>query len=96
MDVLQEPVSITPTIPVKAVVQTATSFRCNYEDAYTTFNPAQWPASEMATSPLLLSADDGSNLQMLIGETDVRDYPRMFFKGDGQGNILSAFPHVPV
>ena len=96
VDVLQEPVCLTPNIPVKAALQTATSFRCNYEDAYTTLDPAQWSASQMATTPLLLSADDGSNLQMLIGETGVRDYPRMFFKGDGQGNILSAFPHVPV
>ena len=96
VDVLQEPVCLTPSIPVKAVLQTATSFRCNYEDAYTTLDPAQWSVSQMATTPLLLSADDGSNLQMLIGETGVRDYPRMFFKGDGQGNILSAFPHVPV
>ncbi len=96
VEVIQEPVTITPCISVKATVQTAKAFRCNYEDAYVNFVPSQWSSDQMATAPLLLSATDGSDLQILVGETDVKDYPRMFFRGNGQGDIVSAFPRVPI
>ena len=70
-------------------------FNTSYEEAYRSGTLAEWAASDrrMATIPLLLSGADDT--QLLIGESDVDDYPRQFLTVD-DGAIVPRYPKAPV
>ncbi len=76
--------------------QTARSFNTSMEEPYRSTSLAAWHDSDrpMATVPFLLSrnADD---TQLLIGESDVDDYPKQFLTSDGEA-ILSTYPKSPL
>ena len=76
--------------------QTARSFNTSFEEPYRSGSLAEWAGSDrtMATIPLLLSrADDDT--QLLIGESDVDDYPKQFLTSDGTA-ILPTYPKSPL
>lgn len=86
--VLDEPITLIPTQRMTACWQQPNSFKTAYEEPYRSGSVS---AIKLSTSPLLLKVD-GSDIQLLIAETDVNDYPRMFLKGDPSGRIKSTFP----
>ena len=67
--------------------QTARSFNTSSEEPYRSGTLAEWAASDrtMATSPLLLSGPD--DLQLLVGESDLDEYPHLFYTTDGTAVI---------
>lgn len=71
------------------------NFNTSYEEAYRSATLDEWAASDrkMATIPLLLSAKDDT--QLLIGESDVDDYPRQFLTVEN-GSIVPRYPKAPV
>ncbi len=75
--------------------QTARSFNTSSEEPYHSGSLAEWGASErkLATSPLLMSGPDDT--QLLIGESDLDDYPHLFLTTDGTA-ILPTYPKVPL
>ena len=75
--------------------QTARSFNTSSEEPYRSTSLAEWAASDrpMGTSPLLLS--DPEDTQLLIGESDLDDYPHLFLTTDGTA-ILPTYPKAPI
>lgn len=96
IEVVDEPVTLTPAPGMTAHLQTAGSFRNSYEEPYRHLGVNEWTSATMATSPLLLSTGDGTDTQVLIAETGVLDYPHMFLRGDGKGRITSLYPKAPL
>ena len=75
--------------------QTARSFNTSSEEPYHSGSLAEWGASDrkLATVPLLVSGPDDT--QLLIGESDLDDYPHQFLTTDGTA-ILPTYPKVPL
>ena len=75
--------------------QTARSFNTSSEEPYRSGSLADWAASDrkMATSPLLLSGPDDA--QLLMGESDLDDYPHLFYTTDGTA-VIPAYPKAPL
>lgn len=77
-----------------ATYQACGSFNTAYEEPYRSGKAAEWVRQvQLTTVPMLLSAEDDT--QLLIGESDVDDYPRMFLRGNGRG-VSTAFPKAPI
>lgn len=71
-------------------IQQPRSFNTSYEEEYHNKTLEQWKKDGgLATLPALLSADNGT--QVLIGETDVDDYPRQFLEASADG-IKGTYP----
>lgn len=73
-------------------------FNTSYEEAYQHQPTEKWLTDwannhKLATVPMLLSGPQ--DLQLLIGESDVDDYPRMFLRGNKKG-VSTAFPKAPI
>lgn len=89
-----ETFTLVPENGFKVHYQGCNSFNTAYEEPYQHDDVASWvQQSRLATVPMLLSADDDT--QLLIGESDVDDYPRMFLRGNYKG-ISTAFPKAPI
>ena len=75
--------------------QTARSFNTSSEEPYRHGSLADWAASDrkMATSPLLLSGPDDA--QLLLGESDLDDYPHLFYTTDGTA-VIPTYPKTPL
>lgn len=85
---------IRPTDGFTAHVQNCGSFNTSYEEAYQNKSLADWQSDgKLATVPALLSG--AHDTQLLIGESDVDDYPRLFLRPDDKG-IATAFPKAPL
>ena len=94
VEVKDEQFCILPSDGFTAHVQVCRSFNTSYEEVYQHKSIAEWQtAGETATVPALLSGADDT--QLLIGESDVDDYPRLFLKANDKG-IGTAFPKSPV
>ena len=75
-------------------LQQAGSFQTSYEEPYTHVPSEQWnDKAAVAVLPLLIDTQKGCKI--LASESDVRDYPAMFFKTDGNNGLASAFPQAP-
>ena len=75
-------------------LQQAGSFQTSYEEPYTHVTGEQWSdKAAVAVLPLLIDTQKGCKI--LTSESDVRDYPAMFFKTDGNNGLVSAFPKAP-
>lgn len=69
-------------------------FRSMYEEPYTRVVVAECDSADrMSYLPVLVGMPAGK--KVLLAESDVRDYPCMFFRGDGAGGFESLFPRVP-
>ena len=92
--VADEQFLICPADGFTAHFQTAGSFNTSYEEPYQHKDVADWQREgSMATVPALLS--DATDTQLLIGESDVDDYPRMFLHA-ANGGIAPVFPKAPL
>ena len=96
VEVMDDHFRFVPADGFTAHYQTTGSFSTSYEESYQTKSLKDWSDTDkrMATIPLLLSKDDDDS-QLLIGESDVDDYPRQFFTTDGTA-IEPAYPKSPV
>ena len=71
------------------------SFHTSYEEPYTHVESKVWkPTDRIATLPVLI--DTRKDYKILISESDLNDYPCMFFKGTGTNGMVSAFPKAPL
>lgn len=87
--------TMVPAEGFDAHFQHCNSFNTAYEGHYQHKEVANWIRdNRLATLPMLLSAKEGDT-QLLIGESDVDDYPRLFLKGNRKG-ISAALPKAPV
>lgn len=69
------------------------SFNTAYEEPYQHKPLSEWKVeNKLATLPTLLSGD--ADEQLLIGESDVDDYPRMFLRAGASG-LNAEFPKAP-
>ena len=94
VEIMDEKFSIRPAEGFTAHYQTCGSFNTSYEEAYQSKSIDEWQQDgKTATIPCLLS--DAADTQLLIGESDVDDYPRMFLKAEN-GAITTTFPKAPV
>ncbi len=100
VEVKDEQFTLVPVDGFIAHYQTCGSFNTSYEEAYQHKSIADWHKDDkLATVPALLSGTDDT--QLLIGESDVDDYPRMFLKtvvpsGTSEAVITSTFPKSPI
>lgn len=69
-------------------------FRSMYEEPYTRVATAEYDSADrMSYLPVLVGMPGGK--KVLLAESDVRDYPCMFVRGDGAGGFESLLPRVP-
>ncbi|MBP5361208.1 MAG: glycoside hydrolase family 97 catalytic domain-containing protein [Bacteroidaceae bacterium] len=96
IEVMDDQFRLTPAEGFTAHYQTTGTFRTSYEESYKAGSLQEWSVAEkrLATIPLLLSQGD-TDCQLLLGESDVDDYPRQFFTTDGTA-IVPAYPKSPV
>ena len=96
VEVFDDHFRFVPADGFTAHYQTARSFNTSCEEPYRSGSLAEWSASDrpMATIPFLLSRDS-DDTQLLIGESDVDDYPKQFFISDGTA-ILPTYPKSPL
>jgi len=95
VDVYDDHFRLVPAEGFTANYQTARSFNTSSEEPYRSGTLSEWAASDrkMATSPLLLSGPDDT--QLLIGESDLDDYPHLFLTTDGQA-VVPTYPKAPL
>lgn len=96
VEVKDEQFRLVPAEGFTAHYQTAPeNFNTSYEEAYRAGTLAEWGASDrkMATNPLLLSG--ANDTQLLMGESDVDDYPHQFLTTDGTA-IVPRYPKSPI
>lgn len=95
IDVMGEDLAIHFPAPYLLHMQQPGSFKTAYEENYTHVNSNEW-ASEDKKAVLPLLIDTRKQYKILISESDLSDYPCMFFKSDGQNGLISTFPNEPL
>ncbi len=86
--------TIVPESGFTAHYQQCGSFNTAYEERYQHKSADEWIRNNrLATVPMLLSGEEDT--QLLIGESDVDDYPRLFLRGNHYG-ISAALPGAPI
>ena len=95
VEIYEDSFRLVPSDMFTASYQTARSFNTSSEEPYRSGSLNEWKSSDrrLATVPLLLSEADDT--QLLIGESDLDDYPHQFLTTDGTA-ILPAYPKVPL
>ena len=94
VEIMNETFAIRPADGFTVHYQTCGSFNTSYEEPYQHKNIDEWQQDgKTATIPCLLSGADDT--QLLIGESDVDDYPRLFLKAEG-GAVTTTFPKAPI
>ncbi len=94
VEIMDETFAIRPAEGFTAHYQTCGSFNTSYEEPYQHKSIGEWQQDgKTATIPCLLSGADDT--QLLIGESDVDDYPRLFLKAEG-GAVTTTFPKAPI
>lgn len=93
--VAHEKYNVTLSPDAQAHLQMPRGFKTSYEDPYTHKKLADWTVDDhMATLPALFEL--GDDLNVLVSECDVEDYPHMFLKGDGKGGFSATYPKFPL
>jgi alpha-glucosidase len=95
VEIYEDSFRLVPSDMFTASYQTARSFNTSSEEPYRSGSLNEWKSSDrrLATVPLLLSEADDT--QLLIGESDLDDYPHQFLTTDGTA-ILPTYPKVPL
>jgi alpha-glucosidase len=79
---------------VTANIQEPWGFRSPSEEAYSHKSLGSWTASDnMSAMPVLLTKDDAA---VLFCETNLRDYPGMYLKSDGNGTFHGVYAKAPI
>jgi alpha-glucosidase len=94
IEVLNEEVVVGFPREYTVYIQQAGSFKTAYEEPYSSLKSESWHNDDiMSTLPVLL--DTHKRYKILISESDLLDYPCLFFKGNGKG-IYAEFPKCPM
>ncbi|MBZ5856004.1 glycoside hydrolase family 97 protein [Flavihumibacter profundi] len=80
-----------PEIPVKAGED---AFKTSFEDLYSFKKIAEFPATSIAYTPVLIVP--GATSKIAITESDLEDYPGMFLTGTGSAALKGIFAGYPV
>lgn len=76
-------------------VQQPGGFKTAYEEEYRHIQSNEWKTSDpMILLPVLI--DTRKEYKILISESDLTDYPALFFKSNGNNSMSSIFPKVPL
>ena len=76
-------------------VQQPGGFKTAYEEEYRHIQSNEWKTSDpMILLPVLI--DTQKEYKILISESDLTDYPALFFKSNGDNSMSSIFPKVPL
>ena len=76
-------------------LQQTSSFKTSYEQAYSHLKSSNFTSqTEMSTLPVLIEAREG--VKILISESDLRNYPAMFLKGNKPDQLSAQFPKDPL
>ncbi|MCR5130680.1 MAG: glycoside hydrolase family 97 protein [Prevotella sp.] len=97
VDVYDDHFALKPAEGFVAHYQTAPeNFNTSYEETYRSAPVSQWAASDRKTTtvPVLLSAADDT--QLLIGESDVDDYPHQFMTTTDGVSLVPIYPKSPL
>lgn len=95
LDIVSERFDVAFPAGTKAHLQETGSFKTSYENPYSHISLGEWnPSGRMSTLPVLMEI--GGDGYVLVSESDLKDYPAMFLKGDGKGGFTSVFPKVPL
>ena len=97
VEIFDDHFAFIPADGFKAHYQTAGSFNTSCEEPYRSGSLEEWAVASdrrLATIPLLISRDS-DDTQLLIGESDVDDYPKQFFTCDGMA-VLPTYPKSPL
>lgn len=93
VNITDERMNMTPSADMVCHLQQANNFNTSYEEAYKQERLSAWKENKkIATLPALLSGDN--DLQLLMGESDVDDYPRQFLQPSAKG-IQAVYPKSP-
>ena len=96
VEIIDEPYRFVPAEGFTAHRQSApNNFNTSFEEAYRHETLAEWNNSDrkMTTVPLLLSGADDA--QLLLGQSDLDDYPHQFLNTDGKA-IVPTYPKSPL
>ena len=94
VEVTEDRFVLRPAFDAQAHVQQPSNWRTSCEEGYTHQSIADWKAGgKFGLTPALLSGDN--DLQLLIAETDLRDYPHLCLRPTDDGAIESTFPPAP-
>ena len=94
VEVTEDRFVLRPAIDVQTHVQQPGSWHTSCEEGYTHQSITDWKdGGRYGLTPALLSGDN--DLQMLIAETDLFDYPHLCLRPTADGAIESAFPPAP-
>ena len=94
VEVLDEDISVYFAEQADLVLQQGDDFRTSYEERYSFVRSSEWlNHHDMAHYPIL--AITGKGTKILMSESDLRDYPAPFFRGNEANGFSSVFPQVP-
>ena len=93
LEILNEEVTLNFPSAYDLHVQQPAGFKTAYEENYSTVSSADWK-TKMSTLPVLI--DTKKQYKILVSESDLSDYPCLFLKGNGQNQVSSTFPKVPL
>lgn len=96
LDVIDESFNLQSIVPMIAHLQPTDKFRTSYETRYVHQQLSTAADGKMATLPALLTCSDSGDMQILVSETSVFDYPKMFLKRNGNNDFTSSFPKYPL
>ena len=69
------------------------SFFSHNEREFTHLNLSEIGSKTIASVPAVVEAGD---LKIALADSDVEDYPGMWFRGDGANRLVAIFPHYPL
>lgn len=94
VDVVSEGLDLNLPSAFTAHISKTRGFGTSYENPYTHLSTADYKSGdEMTYLPILLETPQGT--KVLISESDVRDYPHMFFAPTGNNGFSARFPKSP-
>jgi len=94
-EVLDEKLDMSFEDGMKFHLQQPGSFKTAYEEPYVTKDISAWQESKkMSVLPWLGVTKNG--VKVLMSETNLQDYPAMFFTPATAGTIKAVFPKVPL
>ena len=95
LEILNENAELRLPAEYTAHIQRTRGFKTAYEESYIHVGTEDTRAvGHLATLPVLL--DSRNKYKILISESDLNDYPAMFFKMTAANTFQSAFPKAPL
>ena len=94
VEVNHEDISVFFPDETQLVLQQCDRYRTSYEERYTFTKADAWQSfNKMAHLPILAISKQGTKI--LMSESDLIDYPGVFFRSNDANGFSSVFPRVP-